>query len=188
MPNMKNLHSMLESPRIKEALESIAQLLINLVGKNRAEWLEDLKKFLRKELIVIRHDSLFDPNWRVEKETPQLFRLERDIGSAEIKREILKQRLRIGTLEEAISFMGLKDRKELCLIVFSLYGPDRIPCCTLFSKKENSFQMSVMHDCETSIWAAGNNILVFSQNRRSIAELVTSWRNKQKSWELPRGR
>jgi len=87
--------------------------------------------------------------------------LKEALGPAEIQRRLFQRNLRIGTVVEAIAFMGLRNKKELRIMVFARYGSDQHPCAVFFFKKGNSFQMSIMHNNDTSVWQPGCDILVY---------------------------
>jgi len=164
---LENLIAMIENARIRNELELIEQLLINLLGKNKLQWQEALKKLLRKELVAFHHDMLFDPNYASIVITasggkPKLTSFKQAMGPTEIREELGWQKVRMATTEELISYMGLKQDRDLSAMILSHYGPNQYPCAIAFSKKKNGeFGLGIYDNSNTAKWQPGCKFLVY---------------------------
>ncbi len=84
---------------------------------------------------------------------------------AQISRLLIEGNLRMGSVEELISYMGVKRKKNdeaTTIGVFSVFGPNRKPCFVLF--RNNGYgetRQSILHNDNTSKWMKGTTLLVF---------------------------
>ncbi len=146
----------------RDLLGPILQFITNLLGKHGPKWWQGFKKFLAKRMVSFHYDMCFDGI--SSSAPPMLHSFAEDLSPAAILRKLAEMNMRMGTTEELISFMGQTHNWDrITAMVFSFYGPKRIPCVVGFSANEvGEFELRIINNQETAVWKAGAKLLVFS--------------------------
>ena len=161
MNNMlKNLKTMIQNPKMKDVLGMLEQLMKDLLGKNRLQWQEDLADLLRRQSNVFLTDDQFNMGIWAREWEPFNLSLERELGPAEIVREFHHSGYRMGTVEEAISYMNWQVG-DVSTKVFSHFGPNKQPCAVCFSRKGGRLRTAIASNSETVRWLKEARFLVF---------------------------